>query len=683
MFLSMKRFVKLALTVTVTTVLGACGGGGGSSNEGNAEQADIRRPQAGLAIGKMPPGLTLLAGYAGAPGTLDGLGTSARFSYPVNIAIDPADNLYVTDNQANQSKLVLRRVTPDSMVTTLSAPAWQFNTIDQSGNRYMADRESVVRVASDGTISPLAGVSGSPGFVDGNGTNARLTDIRKIVVDQVGNVYAINSRWTCPNSKPVGCINEGGAIRKITPAGIVTTLAGSIGDGNATVLDGAGTAARFSDPYGLAVDGAGNLFVGDSGSIRKISATGEVTTLPKDPSVNLGRGITDLAVSKGNELFALAGGKLYKVAPTGAMTPLANFTIDIGLAQPFSDTALAGLVIDGAGTLFAASQTGAVYRVTPAGVVSTFAGMPARSGTVDGKGPLALFREAESIARDRDGNLYVIENLGRIRKISPDGTTTTLGSANGTFVNEAGAESSIFHPRGIAVAPDGTVYIGDFLTIRKLSKNGVLSTLAGSNQVFGDTDGVGASGTFSSIRSMVADNAGNLYVAEAHSVRKVSPGGAVTTLAGSSTGGSSDGKGAAAFFRFPSGIALDNAGNLLIADTDNATIRKLSPDGAVTTIAGSSSMRGLVDGVGSAARFNSPKDMAADEAGNVFVIDTGTVRKVTPAGVVTTIAGSSQFTGTRLGDLPGNFARLAGITYLGANVFAVSDGSSVLRLAVP
>jgi len=309
--------------------------------------------------------------------------------------------------------------------------------------------------------------------------------------------------------------------------------------------------------------------------------------------------------------------------------------------------------------------------------------MPAIDKSVDGKGELALFTNISNITRDIEGNLYVLEDHRRIRKIAPDGTVSTPGLSNGAaYVDETGVDVWMY-ARGTAVAPDGTFYIGDFLTIRKLSKTGVLTIHAGEPNTFGDKDGVGRNGTFSSIRSMVADNDGNVYVAEAHSVRKVTPGGVVTTLAGSSTGGSADGKGAAAFFNFPSGIALDPAGNLYIADTDNATIRKLAPDGAVTTVAGLSSVRGLVDGTGAAARFNKPKDMTADAQGNVYVIDTGTVRKITPEGVVTTIAGSSQHTGARLGELPGNFASLGGIAYLGANVLAVSDGTSVLKLAVP
>lgn len=677
-----------ARTAAVALVLASCGGG---SNEPLPDQTGAGRAQPGLDMSNIASGLTLIAGYPGGAGTLDGSGTSARFSLPVSIAIDPAGNLHVADQrESDASSLVLRIVSPGGAVTTSSAPVSRYSAFDSGGNRYIAAGNSIVRVTPEGTASTLAGVADSPGFVDGSGTDARLVGIRKLVVDQSGNLYAINNKLTCLSTKPFGCTSEGGAIRKITPAGVVTTLAGYIGEGAAERIDGAGSAARFSDLHGLAIDRAGNLFAGDAGSIRRISPAGEVTTLvaavPADPASGSLRAISDLAVGNSDELFLLASQKLYEVSRSGAVTQLVEFSnIDIGAAQPFTDTILTGVVIDGAGNFFVASQSGVVYRFTPAGTLGIFAGMPQLTGSVDGKGPLALFRNAESVDRDTDGNLFVLElGYNHIRKVAPDGTVTTLGSASGSgFVDESGAEAkALLAPRAIAVAPDGNVYIGEYTTIRKLTRAGVLTAFAGDGS-FGDADGVGVKASFSSIRSMVVDNAGNLYVAEAHSVRKVTPNGVVTTLAGSSTGGSADGTGRSAFFRFPSGIALDKTGNLYIADTDNATIRKLSPDGVVTTVAGASLLRGLVDGTGSAARFNSPKEIATDEAGNVLVIDTGTVRKITPSGAVTTIAGSSQFTGTRLGDLPGNFARLSGITYLGANVFAVTDGSSVLRLAVP
>ncbi|RZI42602.1 hypothetical protein EGT07_11410 [Herbaspirillum sp. HC18] len=689
MALPRERFAKLALVPMIATILAACGSGSGST-ENPSDQADLRSPQPALAISNMPPGLTLVAGYIGGAGTLDGTGTSARFSASGGIAIDPADNLLVADRRSGLNSFVLRKVTPGGIVTTPSVPASPINTFDRTGIRYMVVGDSIAKVALDGTVSTLAGVADSSGFIDGSGADARLVGIGKLVTDQAGNVYAINTKWICQTTKPYLCTSEGGAVRKITPGGVVTTLAGNIGADNAGLSDGIGASARFTNLYGLTIDETGTLFVSDSGLIRKISPSGEVTTLPKDPASSTATALAagDLAVGKGNVLFALGFDGLYKVATSGVMTLFADLgDMNFGPAQPFTtDASVRSLVADSVGNLFVTRGNALVNKVTPTGSVSNFAGMAALSGSVDGKGTLALFQRAESIARDIDGNLYLTEEGGNVRKIAPDGTTTTLGSSFSApkFVDETGAEAPIIQPRGIAVAPDGNIYIGDFLTIRKLTKKtGVLTIFAGSKGIFGDKDGVGTNATFSSIRSMVADNSGNLYVAESHSIRKVTPSGVVTTLAGSSTGGTSDGKGVAAHFNLPAGITLDNAGNLYIADTENATIRKLSPDGVVTTVAGSPSMRGLVDGIGSAARFNSPKDMTADAAGNVYVIDTGTVRKITPAGVVATIAGNSQFTGTRLGELPGNFARLAGITYLGANVLAVSDGTSVLKLAVP
>ena len=677
MALQKKCVTRLALAATVTAhALTACGGSAGAP----AGQTEVRRAQPAPAMSNMAPGLTLFAGYTGGSGTLDGTGTSARFSGPVGIAIDPTDNLYVTDQRSSPSDLVLRKITSGGVVTTSSAQESRYSAFDGAGNRYFAVGHSIVKVAPEGTASTLAGVADSSGMVDGSRTNARMERIGSMVTDKTGNLFVINTKFTCRGTKPIHCVNHGGVIRKITPEGAVTTIAGSIvEDVEAVSTDGIGPAARFAHPFGMTIDAGGNLFVADYQSIRRISPSGSVTTLPRDPAVPRGSLMGDLLVGNGDTLFAIADGKLYRVATTGVMTLVAEFTsARLGIAQAFTDESLVSLAMDSAGNLFVASHRGAVYKLAPDGAISIFAGMPGFNSHVDGKGEAASFLNVTSITGDISGNLYVLDGYRSMRKIAPDGTVSTLGPAD-----ENAVEGRPPDPRGIAVAPDGTVYTGAFLTVRKLSNDGIFTDHAGEPHTYGDKDGVGKNGTFSSIRSMVADNDGNVYVAEAHSVRKVTPGGVVTTLAGSSTGGSADGKGAAAFFNFPSGIALDPAGNLYIADTDNATVRKLALDGAVTTVAGLSSVRGLVDGKGAAARFNKPKDMTADAQGNVYVIDSGTVRKITPDGVVTTIAGSSQFTGARLGELPGNFARLGGTVYLGANVLAVSDGTSVLKLAVP
>ena len=276
--------------------------------------------------------------------------------------------------------------------------------------------------------------------------------------------------------------------------------------------------------------------------------------------------------------------------------------------------------------------------------VTTLAGNGSQS-SVDGTATTASFDSPYGVAVDATGNVYVVA-ASEIRKISPTGIVTTLaGNSTGGSADGTGSAASFNGPIGIAVDAAGYLYIGDTYNnkIRKVSPSGVVTTLAGSGSN-GSTDGTGSAATFSQPFGVALDAAGNLYVADqSNKIRKVSPSGDVTTLAGSGTGGSADGTGSAASFYYPSGVAVDAAGNVYVTDYYNSKIRKISPAGVVTTLAGSGS-RSFADGTGAAASFHSPFGVAVDAAGNVYVGDAGNqkIRKITPAGVVTTIAGSGS-----------------------------------------
>jgi sugar lactone lactonase YvrE len=227
-------------------------------------------------------------------------------------------------------------------------------------------------------------------------------------------------------------------------------------------------------------------------------------------------------------------------------------------------------------------------------------------------------------------------------------------------VDGTGSAARFSYPAGVAVDSAGNVYVADFgnHTIRKVTLAGAVTTLAGSAGQRGSTDGTGSAARFSAPSGVAVDNAGNIYVLEppTFTVRKVTPAGVVTTLAGSAgQSGSADGIGSAARFggafgRFLvfHGLAADSAGNVFVADSWNRTIRKITPAGAVTTLSGSAGVQGRVDGASGLARFNSPTHVAVDSTGNVYVADTSnhTIRKITPAGEVTTLAGSAEKKGS-------------------------------------
>ena len=276
--------------------------------------------------------------------------------------------------------------------------------------------------------------------------------------------------------------------------------------------------------------------------------------------------------------------------------------------------------------------------------VTTLAGSTA--GSADGTGGAAQFYGPFGVAVDSSGTVYSADyRNNRIRKITPAGVVTTLaGSGTAGSADGTGGSAQFYGPFGVAVDSSGTVYVGDRSNhrIRKITPAGVVTTLAGSG-VAGFADGTGAGAQFNSPSGMAVDSSGTVYVADFGNsrIRKITPAGVVTTLAGS-TAGFADGTGAAAQFKLPDDVAVDFTGTVYVADTYNSSIRKITTAGVVTTLAGSGGS-GFADGTGSAAKFNHPEGVDVDPTGTVYVGDTANnrIRQITPAGVVATLAGST------------------------------------------
>ena len=572
--------------------------------------------------------------------------------------------------------------------------------VDGAGNVYVADTDNhtIRKVTPAGVVSTLAGLAGSPGSADGTGAAARFTAPYGVAVDGSGNVYVADS--------------GNNTIRKVTPAGVVSTLAGLPGPPGSS--DGIGAAARFYTPAGAAVDGAGNVYVADTANftIRKVTPAGVVSTLAGTPG---SQGIADgtgsaarfgypwsVAVDgAGNVYVADAyGNTIRKVTPAGVVSTFAGMAGSPGSSDGTGTTARfagpRGVAVDGTGNVYVAdSGNNTIRKVTPAAVVSTLAGIAGSVGSADGTGAAARFYSALGVAVDGTGNVYVADTYNHtVRKVTPAAVVSTLagmagltGSADGT-----GAAARFNSPQGVAVDRTGNVYVADKgnHTLRKVTPAGVVSTLAGMPGFAGSADGTGAAARFNAPEGVAVDGTGNVYVADTanDTLRKVTPAGVVSTLAGMpGFAGSADGTGAAARFNLPHGLAVDGTGNVYVADTANDTLRKVTPAGVVSTLAGTAGTPGAADGTGAAARFYLPFGVAVDGAGNVYVADTYTniIRKVTPAGVVSTLAGMAPYSGSA--DGTGAAARFyipQGVAVDGTgNVYVADTYNNTVRKITP
>ena len=648
---------------------------------------------------------TTIAGRPPLPGNVDGPAADARFTEAFATATDASGNVYVADPTLN----VIRKIAPDGVVSTFAGRAGEKGTVDGSGsnarfnaptglatdsagNVYVSDYDNgtVRKITPAGTVSTLAGLPLVYGSTDGTGSGARFNAPSALVVDPSGNVYVTD--WSNRN------------IRKITPAGTVTTIAGLVGVTGTT--DGVGTAARFAGPGGIALDADGNLFVCDSPnhSIRKITPAGSVTTYAglsgtsgttnaTGTAARFNRPLGIVADGDGNVFVAdSSNNSIRKIAPGGVVTTFAGAN---GLRGSANGTASlsryfrpTGISLDRSGNFFVADNNNyTIRKISAAGIVTDYAGPGGTFGSTDGVGPVARFNLPGGLALDGSGSLLVADSSNyTVRKVSTAGSVTTFAGVAGTLFYNDGplAGARMGYPSSVTVDTAGNIYVSDAIyhAIRLITPEGNVFTYAGQPLTSGSANGVGTAAQFNAPDGLATDREGNLYVADAsnHVIRKISPTRVVTTLAGlAGTSGTADGSGTTARFNGPHGVTVDGSGNVFVADTANHAIRKIAPDGTVTTFAGLPGFSGSADGNSSSARFLSPYDLTVDTAGNIFVADTDnhTVRKITPAGVVTTIGGlAGAFSSVDATGTAARFSSPTGIVVDPSGVLYILDGGA-------
>ncbi|HUB08295.1 MAG TPA: hypothetical protein VMB50_14910, partial [Myxococcales bacterium] len=453
-----------------------------------------------------------------------------------------------------------------------------------------------------------------------------------------------------------GCCPTSGVISFPTSAGVPT--AGQGGTATSGVASGGTGSSATGASNGTGATGAATA-AGSSGGSTSTGAT----------SATGGTGTTATTGAGSSGGTGQASGSAGSSGAT-SFTTLTVFAGQLG-GQGYADGsatdarfwAADGVVADGAGHVFVADTGGNTIREIDlaTGAVTTLAGLAAIYGSADGTGPAARFEEPYGLTYDGAGNLFVADTINdTIRQVVvATGAVTTIAGAAGArgSADGAGTAATFWYPEGIASDGAGHLFVSDTnnCTIREidLTNGAAVTTLAGTAGSCTYADGTGAAASFNLPNGLAYDGTANLYVADSGNqvIRKIVVStGVVTTLAGTEgVTGSADGTGTAASFDTPNGVAWDGAGNLLVADSDNSTIRSVvATSGVVTTIAGSAQLQGFADGTGTAATFHFPWGVGADGAGHAYVADgyNDTVRQIVEAtGAVTTIGGLAPHEG--------------------------------------
>jgi sugar lactone lactonase YvrE len=641
--------------IFLNLILTGCGGGGGSGEAASSTQTPPPPPPP-VASG---PSITLYAGALGGAGNADGF--PGRLSRPDSVAVDASNNIYVGDEgNCNIRKLTSAGLTvfmgdrscrpyaSDGSITQSTFTAFPIFA-DRAGTLYIAEPDKPIsRLALDGTLTALPVIARQFAryAIDTDGTifepDASVGVIYKYDKSGSRTVFASG----LGPSSFFGSIALGSdgtifvadynahLIRKINRAGQVTTLAGSGVPGSA---DGIGISAQFNNPSEIALDVSGNIYVGDGANytIRKITPNGVVSTLAGTAGL---RGAAD------------GTGAAARFLSVGTMT------------------------VDRSGAVIVADLlSNTIRRVSQNGVVTTIAGVPPNTGSNDGSLLASRFNSPSGLARDSAGNIYVADTLNAtVRKLSASGDVITFAGKIGEIAPLQGTAIAgrFYRPHSISLDQQGSVYVADYARITKISSTGDAKLFVEADGFFKFTR------TF---QSLTFDSQSRLYAVSARlpsgsTLSSISEMGLVTPLACTAN--------------CPyQAITGDKNGN--IVGTSSRYISRVGADGTATIIAGSDPkfayLGGWKDGAAADALFSdNMRSLAVDNNGNIFVCDTGNhiIRKITPSGMVTTIAGKAGIAGTTVGPLPGLLNSPSGIVIDNAGNLYVTTEDAVVKITL-
>ncbi len=603
------------------------------------------------------------AGYSGN----GGLATSAELDAPSGVAVDSNGDLFIADTGNNVVREVANVNGPSPEITTVAGNhtngysgsgaaatstelSWPTGlAVDASGNLYIADTGDALIYevnASTHIATIVAGDTPTTGYFGYSGdggaaTSAELWWPMGVAVDSAGDIYIADT------------FND--VIREVNTSGIINTIAGNAGllTGTYGGDNGPATSADLSFPVDVSLDGSGHLFIADYGNDR----------------------IREVNLSSG-AIATVAGGGLVDNGP-GASTALDG---------------PAAMVADTSGRLDIADYANNCVRQLnlTTGLMTTIAGIGISGDNGDsGQATAAALDWPTAVAVNAAGGLFIADEYGqRVRDVNlATGVITTIagdGTAGYTGNNGPATSAELDDPTGIAVDAAGNLYIADAANncIREVNlASGTITTIAGDGTAgYSGDNGPATSAELDDPTGVAVDNAGHLFIADEGNdrIREVNlSSGLITTVAGDGTAGyNGDGiQGTAAELDAPADVAVNSAGNLLIADTDNNRIRLLNlSSGVITTVAGNGTAGYSGDsGQATAASINSPLGVAADASGDIFISDTANnvIREVNSAGVIVTLAGTAT-----AGDRPNEVPAAAG-TFNGPGGLAVDSAGNL------
>jgi sugar lactone lactonase YvrE len=623
-----------------------------------------------------------------------GPSVNAAVNAPSGLTVDAAGNIYIAD----AGNYRVRKINSSGIISTIAGngvagfsgdggPAVNasFSTtysvaVDPAGNIYISDiyNGRIRKVNTAGIVSTIGG-NGVVGFSGDGGpaTSAQISNPYGITVDAAGNIYIADTY----NNR----------VRLITSSsGIISTIAGT-GVGGFSGDGGAPTSAQLFDPYGVTVDGMGNIYVADINNqrVRKLQQSilnfGTINVGQSSSPQNLYLKIEHAATITSISIPQSEGAAQEYILGTITGCPvqiglLANTvcTVPVTFAPAYPGLRGVPIIVTTSLGIFSFSLTGigsSPQVAISSGIINTVAGNG--SGIFSGDGGAATaagMLTPSGVARDSAGNMYIATYNNRIRKVVPGGTITTVAGNGTTCANPttpcgdggAATSASFVQPYNVATDFAGNFYISDTngFKVRKVDLNGTITTVAGNGTSCANPTtscgdgGLATSANLGSPYGIAFDGSGNLFIAEetGNRIRKVSPSGVITTIAGSGVAGFSGDGGAAtrATLTHPLGLAVDVAGNVYISDAGNQRIRRVDgATGVITTVAGGGSSSTIPVGGAPATSvlLSLPVGVTTDASGSFYIVDFGsdTIDKVDGATgtirIIAGISGSAGFSG--------------------------------------